>query len=266
MRENLLRRCLHALKNNVHIPYRIIINNDSKHPLFFEDDKIYVVNNPKRKRVGEKKQQFVELVDTEFMFLLDNDVLVSPQSLEVQIEALDKNPRLAVVSGLCFQKGRFCSEVADFNFVKDKVLKRCYSLEEILVSKGDLFEADFVPEGHATFRMKAFREITFDPNYRVGYSHWDTFMQLYYSDWKCAVHKKSWFIHLHHKSPKKYLKERYKTSFLEASRKYFAEKWGYQPVQPFELVRTRRESAILKVLRQIVRWQKRFLESSGILT
>lgn len=265
MREDLLIKCLKSLEKNAGLPYRVIIINDGKRPLSFKSNKIQVLNNPERKGLGAARQQFAELVETEFLFALDNDVVVWPGSLRVQIEALDKNPRLGVVSGLCFQKGTFCSEIAKFDFVKNKVIKRVYSFDEILSSDGDLFEADFVPISHTTFRMKAVKDIIFDPNYKIGYEHWDVFMQLYYTNWKCAVHKKSWFGHIHYKSPKSYLKERYKISSLEASRKYFAEKWGYQPVQPFELVRTRRKSAILKVLRQIVKLQKRFLKSSGIL-
>jgi len=266
MRENLLRKCLQSLKKNVNLPYYVIIINSGEHPLSFQDEKILVVDNSVRKGLGAKRQLFAELVETEFMFFLDNDMLVWPGSLDLQIKALDDNPQLAVVSGLCFQRGNFCSEVADFNFVGGRVIKRLYSFEEILASKGDLFEADFIPIGHTTFRMKAVKDIAFDPSYKIGYEHWDTFMQLYHTDWKCAVHRKSWFGHLQHESPKEYFKIRYDVLSLEASRKYFTEKWDYYPVQPFEIVERRKQGAVLKVLSRILKWSKRFLRSARILT
>lgn len=246
MRENLLRRCLQALRNNVSLPYRVIIINDGKRPLSFEDERIQVVNNPERKGLGAARQQFAELVQTEFMFTLDNDVLVLPGSLEVQIEALDQNPHLAAVSGVHFSVRRFC-EVADFEFSGDKVVKRMYDLVEVLASDNDLFEADVVPINHTTFRMKAVEDIAFDPAYKIGYDHWDTFMQYYYTDWKCAIHKKSHFLHLHRESSRRYMEERHSEAALNRSRQHFIEKWGYRPIVP----RKARGEVLLKMPRRL---------------
>jgi len=258
MRENLLRKCLQSLNENVSLPYRVIIINSGRR-LSFQDEEILVVNDPERKGIGAKRQLFAELVKTEYMFFLDNDMIVYPGSLEAQIRALDENLQLAAVSGLCFQKGKFHSTIADFKFIGDKVVKQTYSFEEILASKRDLFEADFIPIGHTTFRMKAVKDIAFDPNYEIGYEHWDTFMQLYYTDWKCAVHKKSWFSHLQHESPREYLRIRNKASRIEKSRKYFIEKWGYHPSIAFET--KRKKGAMLKVLSYMLWLSKRFLKS-----
>jgi GT2 family glycosyltransferase len=233
MREQMLIRCLRTLKKNVSLPFQVIIINDGKHPLHFKDERIQVINNLERKGLGAARQKFAELVQTEFMFTLDNDVLVLPESLEVQVEALDQNPRLAAVSGIHFSGRRFC-EVADFEIIDDKIIKRRYDLIEILASHGDLFEADFIPISHTTFRMKAIEDITFDPFYKIGYEHWDTFLQFYFTDWKFAVHKKSLFLHLHYKSPKEYIKERCKETALNKSRKHFIDKWGYKPILPRE--------------------------------
>lgn len=231
MRENLLRKCLQALKNNVRIPYNVIIINSGKHPLSLQDERIHVVNDPRRKGLGAKRQRFAEIVETEFLFSLDNDMIVWPRSLEVQIEALDENPHLAAVSGLHFTRRGFCG-VADFEIEGSTIRKRMYDLVEILDSNNDLFEADFISIGHTAFRMKAVEDIAFDPNYGIGYEHLDTFLQLYYTDWKCVVHKKSWFTHLASSSPKEYMHLRRKATRIKASRKHFIKKWGYKPILP----------------------------------
>jgi GT2 family glycosyltransferase len=237
MRENLLRRCLQALRKNVNLPYHVIIINDGKRSLSFADERIKVVNNPERKGLGAARQQFAELVRTEYMFFLDNDVYVHPYGMEAQIEALDENPNLAVVSGLGFTKGEFPYHptVADFKFVGNMVFKRKYELEEIFASEGSLFKADFVPISHTTFRMKAVRDIRFDSAYIIGYEHWDIFMQLYKTDWECAVHKKSYFSHLKYLSPRDYIeKEWHEETLIQVSKKHFIEKWGYRPIDAKE--------------------------------
>lgn len=237
MREKLLRRCLQSLRENVDLLHSVIIINDGKRPLHFKDSRIKAVNSSKRMTVGEKKRLFRRLVKTEYLFRLDNDVLIRPRSLEFQIEALDHNPRLAAVSGIRFEKGipRCLPGVADFKFVGKFIVKRKHTLRHILACDGDLFEADFIPTGYTTFRMKALEEISFDPNYQLGYSHFDTFLQFYFTEWKCAVHKKSYFDDVHHESPPEYqtfqLRARKKgLGLIEQSRRYFVHKWNFQPV------------------------------------
>lgn len=232
MREKLLRRCLQSLKENVDLPYRVVIVNDGKQPLRFKDRRIRVINSPKRMTVGAKKTLFARVVKTEYLFRLDNDVLVRPRSLEFQIEALDRNPRLAAVSGIRFEKRipRCFPGVADFKFVGNFVMKKKYTLRHILSCEGDLFEADFIPTGYTTFRMEALEDISFDPNYVRGYSHEDTFLQFYFTNWKCAIHKKSYFDHIHHESSPEYHTFYFKGDLLERSRTYFVQKWNCELV------------------------------------
>lgn len=234
MREKLLKRCLQSLKENVDLSYRVIIINDGKRPLRFKDSRIKVVNSPKRMTSGEKKQMFKKLVKTEYHFRLDNDMLIQLRSLEFQIGALDHNPRLAAVSGIRFTKRipPCLPGPADFKFVGKFIMKKKHTLHHILTCDGDLFEADFIPTGHTTFRRKALEDITYDPDYKLGYAHWDTFLQFYFTKWKCAVHKKSYFDNIHHESPPEYqtffLGKR--LSLVKQSRRHFVQKWNYQPV------------------------------------
>ena len=237
VREKLLRRCLRSLKENVDLRYRVIIINDGKRPLRFKESRIKVVNSPKRMTVGAKKRLFARLVKTEYLFRLDNDMLIRPRSLEFQVEALDHNPRLVAVSGISFTKGmpRCLPGVADFKFVGKFIMKKNYTLHHILACDGDLFEADYIPTGHTTFRRKALEDISFDPNYELGYSHLDTFLQFYFTEWKCAVHKKSYFDHIHHESSPEYqtfqLRAREEgLGLIEQSRRHFVQKWNYRHI------------------------------------
>lgn len=234
MRDKLLEKCLKSLKENVDLPYRVIIINDGKSPLSFKDNRIKVVNSPKRMTGGEKKRLFKKLVKTEFHFRLDNDMLVRPKSLEYQVEALDRNPRLAAVSGIRFEKGIPCClpGVSDFRFFGKYIMKKKYTSYQVLSRARDIFEADFVPTGHTTFRRKALDDITYDPSYKLGYAHWDTFLQFYFTGWKCAVHKKSHFDDIHHESPPEYkiFRSGEALDLIEQSRRHFLGKWGYRPV------------------------------------
>lgn len=238
MRKELLTKCLWAIKKNVRIPYHVIIINDSKRPLFFNDRKITVINNLERKGLSAARQQFLELVNTEYLFFLDDDVIVLPNSLEFQIEALDNYPELAAVSGLLFSRFKLRG-AANFEFEDEKVIKRKVDATKILsLARNRLFFADFIPIGHTSFRISAVKTLKFDPEYKMGYEHWDFFMQLYFTRWKCAVHTNSIFIDFYRRSPKEYHKERFRKSVLNVSKEHFIRKWGYTPVEPKE---TRKE-------------------------
>lgn len=231
MREELLMRCLWAVKKNVTLPYSLIIINDSKKPLFFNDRKITVINNLEKKGLSAARQQFLKLVNTEYLFFLDDDIIVLPNSLEFQIGALDNYSELAAVSGLLFSNFKIRG-AANFEFRGKKVIKKTFDTTTIFsCAKDHLFFADFIPIAHTLFRTKAVKNLSFDPEYKMGYEHWDFFMQLYFAKWKCAVHTKSIFVDLYRKSPKEYHKERYRKSILKASRAHFIRKWGYIPVE-----------------------------------
>lgn len=229
--------CLKSVMDNVSLPYRVIIIANGKRPLFFTDDRTEVVyTGLDRTGLGFKREQFAKLVGTKYLFALDNDILVRPRSLEAQVQALDRNPELAAVSGLPFEKGRlpYFPGVSDFKIIGNLIVKKQYSLFHVLASEDDLFEADYVPIGHTTFRMEALKDVFFDPEYGIGYEHFDMFLQLYFTKWRCAVHKKSLFENIRHKSPSEYLKWRRSSTRIEASRGRFIEKWGYRPIDSVE--------------------------------
>ena len=236
-REKLLRMCLKSVMDNVSLPYRVIVIHDGKRPFSFRDERIQVVCTGLEKTgLGFKREQFAELVDTKYLFALDNDMLVQPGSLKAQVQALERNPKLAAVSGLAFKKGRFpyFPVVSDFKIIGNLLMKKQYSLFHILASEGDLFEADYIPIGYTTFRMEALEDVSFDPEYEIGYEHLGIFLQLYFTKWRCAVHKKSLFEDVKYKSPGEYLKWRRSSTRIEASRRRFIEKWGYRPISPVE--------------------------------
>ncbi len=48
----------------------------------------------------------MEFVDTEYWCKLDNDIMVQPGALEAQVQMLDIEPDLRVVSGITFRHGQ----------------------------------------------------------------------------------------------------------------------------------------------------------------
>lgn len=236
-REKLLRMCIKSILENVGLPYRIIILQDGKRPLSFIDEKIQVIyTGSEITGLAFKRKKFAELVETKYLFALDNDILVRPKSLETQVEALERNQELAAVSGIAIRKGKYpyFPGVSDFKIIGKFIIKKNYSLFNVLASEEPLFEADFIPIGYTTFRMEALKDILFDPEYEIGYEHLDIFLQLYLTGWKCALHRKSIFEDVGYKSPREYLRQRFSSTRIQASRRHFIRKWGYYPIDSAE--------------------------------
>lgn len=226
MRGKMLEKCLNSIKDNVKIPHKILVVN-SGFPLSLSG--IQIVNDKRLHGLGAKRAKFEELTKTEYMTTLDNDMLVSPGSIGLQIKSLEENPSLGVVSGLFSEHGKLKGQVADFVIGKRTISREVYDINTILNHKDELFKADYVPIGIATFRMKVFDCIHMDPTFQFYYEHLDTFLQLFHTPWECAVHREATFAHLKWDSPREYIQFK-KINSLEQDKRYFIEKWGREPV------------------------------------
>jgi GT2 family glycosyltransferase len=227
-----LEKCLQAIFDNVTIPYKILVIYDGKMPSCLDDDRVTAVETGlDRTGIGFKRHLFAKMVDTKYLFAVDNDVLVEPNSLELQVQALEENPLLGAVSGLVCERGKpsVFPYVASFCFFGNMLYKHHYSLKQILESKGCLFVSHFIPMGYTLFRVEALKEVKFDKSYVVTYEHMDVFLQFYSTKWQVAVHKMSKFNHLRHYS-KEYAKVRLDLDELIESKQHFIAKWGLYPV------------------------------------
>jgi len=218
MRGELLERCLSSIKRNVSVPHHLVVLNDPPNG---------------RLPIGEKKAKMVELCETPFFTKLDNDMLVHPMAVELQLEALKNRPGLAICSGITLQNGVLPKYlgVARFRQVGRYLMKLRPKSEEIL--RSELYYADLLPTGHTTWRLEAFKELCFDERYDLGYSHWDTCTQIWLSKWRGAVHTRSLFDHRHSDSPHAYHKfhDEDRLRILWESRRNFIDKWGLRPVE-----------------------------------
>jgi len=239
LRHGLLEQCLQTLKRNVKIPYKVVVINDGPDPLIYPDRKIRIVNFTKKMKIGEKKRICMEFVDTEYWCKLDNDIMVQPGALEAQVRMLDIEPDLGVVSGITFRHGQspHYFGAANFKILGQYLIKIRQPLCKILKwgQEGRLLYFDHVPEGHTTFRTEIFDDVSFDPNITLGYSHWDIFLQLYFTDWKAVIHPQSFFDHRHDESGERYQSFRSKEWYklIREGREYFIKKWGLIPVDWF---------------------------------
>jgi hypothetical protein len=184
-------------------------------------------------KIGFKKSKMLEIIDTPYFTKLDNDIIVYPGALEAEVEALESNLDLAACSGMTLQEGRLNRFIGVAHFKKIGIyLMKLRPLTTDIMQK-KLYYADLIPEGHTTFRTKAFKYLSFDPTYDLGYSHWDIAVQIWKSPWKCAVRTDAFFDHRHRESPPAYNQfhdiERMK--ILRESRRLFIEKWGLHPVE-----------------------------------
>lgn len=229
LRRKLLSKTLTSLDRNVKIPYHVIIVNDGP-PLICNNPNITIINRRERAGLGAARQQILELTDTEYLFFLDDDIIVLPNSLELLVESLETHPELAAVSGILYSNFKL-SEAANFVFTGKIVKKKQFDIFTILaLAKDNLFFAHSIPISNTLFRTNSIKNLRFDPEYKMGYEHWDFFMQMYFANLKCAVNTKSIFIHLYHKSPRQYKEERFNRKMLETSRMHFINKWGYVPI------------------------------------
>lgn len=225
-RDELLKICLASLKN-ITVPYKVFLFNQNKEPLNIKDVKVFNVG--KKWTTGAAKSFLFDKVETEYMFRLDNDIVVYENALELQLELLEKDDGLGVVSGIRYEGNSIPSYfgVADFELTDDYLIKRKYSRRKVFNGEGDVFYCDFIPVGYSLYRMKVFDDVTMDSYYDTAPSHIDLMYQLYLAGWKCAIHKKSFFSHMKSRSPSSYLKMcRQIKRKIDDNEAHFEKKWN----------------------------------------
>lgn len=126
------------------------------------DNRIVHISHSKNMGIMYSRQRLVELVDTEYFAWMDSDDIAPPERLSMQVQELDANPKVGVVSG-------YDQFFGDLNLVRSTPTKS----EEI---KAALF-ADNVVTMPSTIRTNYFRQsgfsfVTCGLNSATDYAQW----------------------------------------------------------------------------------------------
>ena len=228
-RPEMVQRCLELAHENTHIPHRLVVFHDGPDPIHIKEKEDMDVETwvfDERLSIGRKKDLMVKNTRTPYLTKLDCDIETDPFGIDMEVLQLNEGPDdLGAVSSLRRINGvepRFCGVGHFINAFG------CIWVEHIPVKKirshaPDLFYGEMVAEGLCTFKMKMFKEVYYDPEYELGYSHPDLFLQMKAKGWKTATLPYMFFNEV--KGDYVNLREK-RRDYLDQSRALFYQKWG----------------------------------------
>lgn len=229
-RPNSLKRTLRSLKY-IKTPFKLIVVHDD-HPIpedwihrHFKDVNLIEFTGGS---IGEKKNRYLEAVDTPYFLKLDDDMIVFPNSVEMLMYTIDHAPGLGAITGISGFNGYIpvYGGHSDYRFLGDHLFRWLYSVRDVVYRQQVL--CDHIPEGHTIFRTKAL-PLGYDNKYEVGYSHYDTQLELKVSGWRCGVTPYAIFLHNHDNELDPEYKQFHigdRLDLVKKSRQRFKEKWG----------------------------------------
>lgn len=209
----------------------IIINNASTDGTkeFLEEfsknyDNITIINNDENYGFAKGMNQGLKTAKGDFIFLLNNDLLFTPNWLEKFVEILDKNKEIGLIS--C--KTNYCGE--DFQLIKnaDKINKENY-LEKIKPTEKNRFE--IIETIRVVFfciglTRKSFEKIGYlDEKFGLAWYEDDDYtIRTLYSGLKIAIAQDIFIYHNHSQSTSKLSKSKEGKELFEKNKKYFENK------------------------------------------
>lgn len=179
--------------------------------------------------LGAGRQAIVDALDTEYLLITDTDHEL-PENVLALRDVLDADPTIGGVAGFIDEgdgpRG-LCHDLREQNNVLVRDLNPGKTSEEIA---GHTFiEFEFVPNA-ALFRASALDEYGWDPEYVIGREHLDFYVGHWHqTDWRFGVCPSVVFPHYPGGSDS-YSWHRHNFDKLDASRRYFLDKWGYEVV------------------------------------
>lgn len=127
----------------------------------------------------------------EFLWLLNNDAVVSPNSLQYLVELLKKDPKVGAASPLIyFPNGKVWFSGGDIDFFRMRTTHRRD------IPKKDAFETEYLTGCALFLRRKALEEVgLLDERFFLYYEDADLSVRLKEKGWKLLVEPKSLVFH-----------------------------------------------------------------------
>lgn len=131
-----LRECIESILNQTFKDFEFIIVNDSpenkeldKIVSSYKDPRIKYFKNKKNIGISATRNRLLKLAKGEYLAIFDHDDISVPERLALEVEYLDNNPYVGVVSGWlqCFgtESNTFDNPEKDFD-IKVHLLQNCY--------------------------------------------------------------------------------------------------------------------------------------------
>ena len=209
----------------------IIINNASSdgtkeflEKFAAEKGNVSVINNGQNLGFSKGMNQGLKIAKGDFIFLLNNDLLFSPEWLEKFVEILEKNDDIGIVS--C--KTNYAGE--DFQLIENaQELSPENYLEKINLPKSNNFK--YIDTARVVFfcvgmTRKTFEKVGyFDENFGLAWFEDDDYtIRTLLAGLKIAIAQDIFIYHNHSKSTSNIAKTKEGKELFEKNRKYFEKK------------------------------------------
>lgn len=209
----------------------IIVNNASSdgtkeylENLKKEKANITVINNDQNFGFSKGMNQGLKIANGDFIFLLNNDLLFSPNWLEKFIELLEKNEKIGLIScktnyaGEDFQVIEGAEELTQENYLEKINISQANNIKYIDTSRVVFF---CVGMTRKTFETVGY----FDENFGLAWFEDDDYtIRTLLAGLKIAIAQDIFIYHNHSKSTSNIAKTKEGKELFEKNRKYFENK------------------------------------------
>lgn len=193
---------------------------------------IELIRFPENLGIGAGKRILCEDLSTPYVFIMDDDMVLTPGWLPGLLRCMAEDPRLGAVSPYYYYYGRRLQSCGGQLVLEDgRLIKRYYVSPPV---QSSVVPSDFLAAGLTLIRKQVLKTVKFDDGYFVGYEDLDFWLALRQTPWRLAFVPDSRVHHYPHDSIREYLAYhrgvRRNIAILEASRTRLLTKFGLKDV------------------------------------
>jgi len=219
-------KTLTSLMKNADFPskFRVLIHSNHDDLIKWAIEQGFEVWEGFKKPIVEARHWLLDGVETDYALLNYCDWEPTTSFMPL-LNAMETDLSLASISPLLKTRERVRrGKLLKIN--EGEVMRHILTESEVakISSSKSFYYVDFTTNSSILIRMKAYRQHPYDTDYGMSGHHIDWFMQLYYTDWRSAVHRHVCVRRLPSKKPEGYSKMR--ASTVRSDRQRFKEKWG----------------------------------------
>jgi len=222
-------------------------------------DNVQIIKPQKTLSPAASRKLIGDNTETTYLLYIDEDMTVSPNSVNRLLDFMNNNRDISVASGVLIEDKREFPIAYHFGFGKKRdtigVWKEPIYKCMLVSADLDYYQTDFA---HPPFilRTSILKNVSFDSNFNWGTELFDFFLQCYHKRIKTAALADVVFYH----HPGVYHDETFKTKNLDNNRlgkQYFKQKWGFEIVPPVsyrfsDILRMRIKTKFDKIINKII--------------
>jgi len=233
-----IKACLDSVIKHVSIPYRIIVVDSSEKAMRLDGNYVndlQIIYPEMMLSPSHARKVISDNLITEFLLYLDDDMIVTANSVENLLNFLKKN-RDADIVGAAVNEYGYWRDIG-FSFILgecngEKIIEKKFISKEWLDSRGfSSFKVDLITQPPFLMRSKIFEKVSFDPNYKWAKEIYDFFYACYLQNIHSYVIPDAIFKHY----PTSYSSKSFKHDKKNHNRKghqLFTHKWGIRIQNP----------------------------------